>query len=178
MTNYNHFIIIGAQRSATSFLKNILNKSPYIMMNKNINGEPKVFLKKNFSYENYLNNFFPKIPNSVTHLGEKSTSYYENPKCAKRIKKVFPKAKIICILRNPTTRAISNYYFSKKNKLEERDIESAFKNVSQKKFKTSVSPFHYIERGKYYYLLKEWKKIFKNNLIIIQTEKLLLITRK
>tara|TARA_Y100001958_G_C21132787_1_gene473653 strand:+ start:9 stop:743 length:735 start_codon:yes stop_codon:yes gene_type:complete len=170
---YKHFFIIGAQRSATTFLKKQLNKAPEIKMNTNPNGEPKIFLKKKFSYKNYLNDYYPKIPNEVSWLGEKSTSYYENIKCAKVIKKKFPSSLIICILRNPSMRAISNYYFSKKNKLEKRNINEAFeKKVIKKKYKTSVSPFRYIERGKYYSYLKHWKKIFGKNLIVLISEKI------
>ena len=173
MNNYNHFFIIGAQRSATTFLKNQLNKAPEIKMNLNLNGEPKVFLKKNFLYKKYLNNFFPNISSKITHLGEKSTSYYESPECILRIKKTFPNAKIVCILRNPSARAISNYYFSKKKGYEKRNICNAFENSPNNKYKTSVSPYDYIKRGQYYNYLKKWKKVFKENLIILQTEKVL-----
>ena len=169
---YKHFFIIGAQRSATTFLKKQLNKVPEIKMNINYKGEPKVFLKKNFSYSTYIKTYFPKISKKVVYLGEKSTSYYENINCAKLIKKNFPNSIILCILRNPTMRAISNFYFSQKNNLENRNFNDAFKKKSFKnKFKTSVSPYSYIERGKYYSYLKHWKKIFKDKLIILISEK-------
>lgn len=95
---------------------------------------------------------------------EKSTSYLENPFVAKRIKSWFPKATIIVLLRNPVDRAISNYFFSKANKLEHRQIEEALANPQalfpDKKITCSASPFAYIERGFYSKQLQNWKKYF------------------
>jgi len=97
-------------------------------------------------------------------LIEKSTSYLENPSVAQKIKSWFPQTTIIVLLRNPVDRAISNYFFSKANKLENRPIEEALANPqtlsSNRIIKCSASPFAYIERGFYARQLEKWKEYF------------------
>lgn len=95
---------------------------------------------------------------------EKSTSYLENPSVAEKIKSWFPKSTIIALLRNPVDRAISNYFFSKANALENRPVEEALADPQAlpagRIMKCSVSPFAYIARGFYAQQLKKWKEHF------------------
>jgi hypothetical protein len=168
--NKGHFFIIGAQRSATTYLYTILDEHPEIIMAKPVKPEPKFFLfeeeyQKGLDY--YLNFYFKEAWDKKTSaqlFGEKTTSYYESETALKRIKESFPGCKIIMILRNPTTRAISNYYFSVKNGLETRSIEDVFlrKIPPEKEIKgISVSPFNYIGRSEYLKFIKTINKYFE-----------------
>ena len=181
---FTHFFIIGAQRSGTTYMAEILNQHPDLTMAKPLRPEPKYFLdikkKNNFNYQEYLKLFFLHKKNEKI-LGEKSTSYLENIKSAKNIKKVIEKFKIIIILRNPVYRAISHYNFSKKNKLENLDLETAIKiekkrsNIWKKKNdkKISSNPFSYIESGRYIKYVTKWEKLVgKKNMIILMSEDL------
>ena len=179
----NIFFIIGAQRSGTTYLYQILDEHPSILMARPIRPEPKFFINPALQDKDnlfYLNNFFRQ--RSSNHiLGEKSTSYIEYPSLGEKILSRFPEAKIIVILRNPVQRAISNYFFSKKNKIETRSLEEVFienKRVSDEMMKKtehiSVSPFDYLKRSKYIQYLKPYFEAFdKNNRKVLIFEKLL-----
>ena len=107
-----HLIIIGAQRSGSTFLHALLDKHVDIYMARPVNPEPKYFLRENSNLNEYRNTVFAGAPKSKLYLGEKSTSYYEKPEVAGRIKSMIPDAKLVVVLRNPVNRAISNFTFS------------------------------------------------------------------
>ena len=161
----NMFIIIGAQRSGTTYLYKILYEHPEIYMAKPIKPEPKFFLIDE-EYERGLNYYQNKYFNhgkDEKNFGEKSTCYYESEKAAQRIKKNYPFSKIIIILRNPSDRAISNYFFSRDNGIETRTIKEVFidkKPEAKKDIKTSVSPFDYLGRSDYKTHIQKYLKYF------------------
>jgi len=165
----NHFIIVGAQRSGTTYLYNILDEHPEICMAKPVKPEPKYFIDKEINdldYNEYISLFFNNCNNTAKIYGEKSTSYYERKESANQISKLIPDAKIIFLLRDPVERAISNYYFSFNNGLENRTLEDVFikrKVISQENIKwISVNPFNYFERGEYFKFIKLYKNNFKS----------------
>ena len=80
------FCIIGAQRSGSTYLYQVLDEHPEITMARPLRPEPKFFLdvaawKK--GREHYLARHFSDASPSAI-LGEKSTSYYERPVVAPR----------------------------------------------------------------------------------------------
>ena len=159
---YNNFFIVGAQRSGTTYLYEILDEHPEICMAKPIKPEPKFFLDDRFfkGHEYYEQTYYKHANEHSKVLGEKSTSYYENEFVAKRIKATYPNSKIIFILRNPVYRAISNYFFSVNNKLETRSLEDVFINhLPAPTFPETIStnPFDYYGRSEY---LNHIKKFF------------------
>jgi hypothetical protein len=160
--------IIGAQRSGTTYLYHILDQHPQICMAKPVKPEPKFFLNpqnNKLGIEYYLNKFYPER-NDSHMLIEKSTSYIEYKIAGLRIKDKFPKAKILVLLRNPVERAISNYFFSKYNGIENRSIEEVFiqnKVPYYDTLNTSVDPFNYISRGEYINYLKNYYAIFESS---------------
>ena len=82
-------------------------------MARPVRPEPKYFINnKTDRYINYLKVVFP-TDLKTSYLGEKSTSYYEIPHVAARIKNCVPNPKMLFIMRNPVQRALSNYQFSK-----------------------------------------------------------------
>ena len=151
-----HFFIVGAQRSGTTYLYHILDEHPEIEMAKPVRPEPKFFyLDALFERgpEFYQNNFFEK-KTGIRLRGEKSTTYIESEKAARRIAHYFPKAKILFILRDPIERAISNYWFSVNSGLETLPMEEAFlheveRQLDYDRVKLSVSPYTYLKRGRY-----------------------------
>lgn len=174
-TNLNYLAIIGAQRSGSTFLYNILSQHPDIKMYEPIRPESKYFLNhKTVSKEN-LTEIFSQISNKK-YIGEKCTSYIEFPGISEKILNIFPDAKLMVILRNPIERAISNYQFSKDNCLENRKIEDVFINNTKPpalKKSVSVNPFNYIRRSRYYELIKPFKDKFGDNIKVIILEQLL-----
>ena len=168
-----HAFIIGAQRSGSSYLAKTLATSSVLQFAQPIFPEPKFFL----SYSNfergrdyYNKTYFPERAGDHVRI-EKSTSYLESPEAAARISDWFPDATIIAVLRNPIHRAISNYFFSRVNGLDELDIEDAIdseaRRLQRRDHATSVSPFAYTRRGHYAKDLEIWSARFPRSQIRI-----------
>ena len=159
----NLVLIIGAQRSGTTYLYTILDEHPEICMAKPIKPEPKFFLSDDY-YKGksfYFNKYFSHKNNNHKVFIEKSTSYYEFEKVPKRLISEFANTKIIFLLRNPVERAFSNYFFSKNNNLETRTIEEVFiynKPIPEYPKTISTNPFDYLERGVYIKYIKIYLK--------------------
>jgi hypothetical protein len=100
------FIGIGAQKSGTSWVYACLYEHPEICAPiKEIHffSRPR-FEKGREWYESH----FKKCGN-MQKKGEFSTSYLYSPDAPQRIKEYYPEVKLIAILRNPVTRAYSQY---------------------------------------------------------------------
>jgi len=168
--NRQQFFIVGAQRSGTTYLYDILDQHPEICMAKPVRPEPKFFLNKKLdeiNLDEYYQTYYQQCCESKV-LGEKSTSYYENESVAKILYASCPNAKIIFCLRNPVKRALSNYQFSVDNGLETRTLEEVFienKSIKNFNFSTSVNPFNYLGRGEYAKYIKMYQKYFPKNQI-------------
>jgi len=144
------FVIVGAQRSGTTWLYKMLDAHPEIEMAKPLYPEPKFFINNKSDIDHYLSKYYNDTKKKM--LGEKSTSYIEFPEKIIRMRKMFENVKLLLILRNPVNRAISNYMFSIKHGLETRTLEEVFiekKAPPQLDKNISVSPFDYISRGEY-----------------------------
>jgi hypothetical protein len=173
------FFIAGAQRCGTTWLYNMLDQHPEILMAKPVKPEPKFFMKDNadeLGKDHYFNLYFHDYKNE-TILGEKSTSYIEIPNVPGKIKKMFPIAKIIIILRNPVERTLSNYFFSVKNGFEKRSPEEVFlRQIAPPALigHTSVSPFDYLKRSEYWRFIPLFKNTFgQENIKILIFEEML-----
>lgn len=147
-----HLFVVGAQRSATTYLYHTLASHPQVEMNAPAKPEPKFFLEpgSEMRRQEYIGKFFGR-KESAQIYGEKSTSYIESWQAASRIAALFPDARIIIMLRDPVLRAISNYSFSVANGVEDRGIEVLMDETAQSRNfgKFSVSPFAYLDRGRY-----------------------------
>lgn len=173
----NHFFIVGAQRSGTTYLHTLLAEHPEIEMAKPVRPEPKFFLVDALFNRglDYYETFF-EGKHTARIRGEKSTSYIEAEKAALRINHCFPNAKIIFVLRNPIERAISNYWFSVKNGLENMPMEEAFLREDRDYDSTqiSVSPYAYLERGRYLDYIHMYEKYFlRSSILIVIFERLI-----
>lgn len=160
-----HLFVVGAQRSGTTYLYYILNNHPQIEMNRSIVPEPKFFLVSGSEHraEEYKKQFFSNP--SVSYWGDKSASYMEFPETAERIAKCFPTARILFILRDPVERAISHFRYSSDNNLETLPLEAVISDLnlqfrSYDGSKISVSPYQYVERGKYVTFIDAYAKHF------------------
>lgn len=176
-----HFIIAGAQRCGTTLLARVLDQHPQIYLAKPLRPEPKFFLSPEL-YEkglrHYRKQYFSDAP-AGSILGEKSTSYIEYGAAANAIAQLLPQARIIFILRDPIERAISNYWFSRNEGVETEEMGRAFceeqgRSQSYDSSLYSVSPYAYLQRGRYIEYLREWDRHFAPSQVrIIQFEKLI-----
>lgn len=168
-----HFVIAGAQRSATSWLHAVLDRHPGIAMAKPMRPEPKYFLRDGpLDRAAYRTEFFAGADAPL--LGEKSTSYIEHPAAADRIARTLPGARVVFMLRDPVERAISNWRFSAANGLEPLSLEEALDaepaRAAQATAGVSVSPFAYVGRGRYASHLAPWRERFGERMKLLVTE--------
>lgn len=103
-----NFLIIGAQKSGSTFFLKCLGEHPDVFMPP---GEIRFF-----EDPEYLNSTIEQLEGLFQHvshqtaLGIKRPGYLSRPECAARIHHHIPQAKHIAILRNPVERAVSAYY--------------------------------------------------------------------
>jgi Sulfotransferase domain len=174
-----HLIIIGAQRCGTTYLHSLLDAHPEIAMACPARPEPKVFLSGELAARGrawYESTYFAHArPESL--LGEKSTSYIESAAAAQRAAAVVPDAIVLVMLRDPVARAVSNWRFSSASGMEERALEQALADNLQGPRRwdpavTSVSPFAYLERGRYANYLGPWLAAFPDSMHVLFFEQL------
>ncbi len=162
-----HLLVIGAQRCGTTYLHTLLDAHPQITMARPARPEPKVFLSEEATARGldwYRATYFGHAT-SEDLLGEKSTSYLEDAAAARRAARMLGGAEIVALLRDPVQRAVSNWRFSTDNGLETRPLETALREnltgeATWDPGSTSVSPFAYLERGRYVDYLAPWFAAF------------------
>jgi hypothetical protein len=102
-----NFVIIGAQKSATTFLQVCLNDHPDVYLPP---GETPFFESPDYERSGPadLEALFHRRPEPC--LGIKRPSYIGRPEVAARILRHLPDARIVAVLRNPVERAVSAYH--------------------------------------------------------------------
>ncbi len=113
--NYQHFIIGGTIKAATSSLFSYISAHPQVcgsriketwFFSTQYSGDPDQDLKKYASY------FSPTAENTVLfEASPEYLTYKEN--VAPRIKRLLPDAKLLFVLRNPVDRLFSHFNFAK-----------------------------------------------------------------
>lgn len=102
------FMIIGAQKSATSTLDWMLSRHPGVYLP---NREVPFFEDPDYGSGDLrpLELIYEQAPVSLK-IGLKRPNYLAKPECPSRIAKSIPDAKLIVILRHPVQRAVSAYF--------------------------------------------------------------------
>jgi hypothetical protein len=162
-----HLLVIGGQRCGTTGLSAMLDAHPDIAMARPGRPEPKVFLSAELAARGadwYRQTFFGHVT-TESLLGEKSTSYLEDGAAAGRAAEVLGEVEIVVQLRDPVARAVSNWRFSTEHGVEDRSLAQALTENLEgprpwQREETSVSPFAYLERGRYVDYLQPWFATF------------------
>ena len=141
------FIIIGAQRSGTTWLYNILKSHKQVVLAEG-RKEVHYFDRYYDRGENWYKELFPDKPS--VKKGEISPAYLYQKECPSRIKKDFPEVKLICLLRNPIDRAYSGYKYM----IQEKGLSISFEEAIQE------FP-DILERGLYFQQLKRYFEYFE-----------------
>jgi len=172
-----HLLVIGAQRCGTTYLHSVLDAHPQIAMARPARPEPKVFLSDELTdrgVEWYDATFFGHAePGQL--LGDKSTSYLEDPGAPARARRMLGDPAVLVSLRDPVDRAVSNWRFSTDHGLETRPAEEALTaNLVEPRAwdpaVSSVSPFAYLERGRYVDHLGPWLEEFPHTHVVLLPE--------
>ena len=169
-----HLFIVGAQRSGSTYLYSLLDAHPQVVMAKPVRPEPKFFLQDDLFAKGkrfYEATYFASSSGTTRWFGEKSTSYIESPKAARRIAQFYPEAQILFILRDPVQRAWSNYRFSVEHGIEELEFGAALAAESDRlahpTFSTSVNPYAYRQRGYYVDYIDDYLDAFPSKQLTI-----------
>lgn len=174
-----HLLVVGAQRCGTTYLHDLLEGHPEIAMARPARPEPKVFLSDELAgrgREWYLQTYFGHTTDEEL-LGEKSTSYLEYAEAADRAARVLGDPLILVQLRDPVERARSHWAFSTDAGLETRPLADALAANLEGPLpwdpeRTSVSPYAYLERGRYVDYLRPWLDRFGADLTVLFLEEL------
>jgi hypothetical protein len=168
------FVIGGAPRSGTTWLYLLLEKHPDVFLAKPLRPEPKFFLvdetyRRGIDY--YSSTWFSDAPPGAV-AGEKSSNYLESPVAAARLHEHMPDIRLVFILREPASRAWSNYLWSKMNGLEHEDFETALALEEQREATCPdhlrfARPHAYFSRGLYAELLEPYLAGFGPDSILV-----------
>jgi len=104
------FVIIGAQKSASTFLQLSLADHPHVYMP---HSETPFFQDPDYDPNrlDILESYFEDADlSNVRRLGIKRPDYLARSECPERIHRHIPNAKLIAVLRDPVERLISAYY--------------------------------------------------------------------
>ncbi len=184
------FVIIGANKAGTTSVANYLNSHPEIKISdvkepmffstdplKISTSKRKSNLKSPFftsTLESYSSLYASHSAN-VKLFGEASTSYLAIPqKSAYLLRKLVPDVKIIVILREPVSRAISAYKMCYGSGVEERSFAEVVKDsISHTSILTGHGVKQYVRNGLYNQLLQEFYRYFaKKQILILNYDKL------
>lgn len=165
------FLIIGTQRGGTTSLWEYLRAHPDVVIFKT-RKEIHFFDKKwGRGLEFYRQQFPSKKGKQIT--GEATPNYLFYEKALPRIKAMFPKIKIIILLRNPIERAWSHYLLMRNQGKEHLSFGKALK-VEKRRIKQSreaLQDFSYRSRGIYIEQIKRWFSAFpREQFLVIKSE--------
>jgi hypothetical protein len=174
------FLMIGAQKAGTTALYHFIIQHPLVVKRT---GEIHFFdVQFNRGIEWYKNQF-PLRPSPQYVLGEKTPFYLFHPLAAQRVHALFPKVKIILLLRNPVDRAYSQYWYNVRMKRELLSFKEALgaekERLADEKQQLLQNPLYksynfrhysYLARGIYVDQIKSWLSLFpKEQLLILSS---------
>lgn len=174
-----HLLVIGAQRCGTTWLAGLLDAHPQITLARPSRPEPKVFVSAELAArgrEWYVETYFAHATDERL-LCDKSTSYLEYAEAADRAREVLGDPLALAQLRDPVQRAISHWAFSTDAGLEDRPLAEVLEANLEGPLpwdpaRTSVSPYAYLERGRYADHLAAWHDRFGPDLAVVFLEEL------
>ena len=182
------FLIPGEAKCGTTSLYNHLIAHPEIAPCRV--KEPRSLLAYGASpilcradYPLRLSRFLAALRGKKLLTGEATAEYFSSHEVPAAAARVVPRARVIVLLRNPVTRAISDYAMFRRNGLVDEDFTTAVRRamnwIGEETLAPLVegaslrehNPVRFIHRGMYLAPLKRWKKLFPG-LMIVRSEDL------
>jgi hypothetical protein len=143
------FIIIGAQKSATTSLFKYLQPHPDIFMPSN--KEAPFFSSDSLykaGWESFVKDYFDGAGDDQ-RWGTASPQYMGDPRVPERIHAMMPDTKLIALLRNPVERAYSHYTMSTRRGFDNRSFDDAVEDLRKDEaLKAARDKMPELEQGK------------------------------
>ncbi|GAB4275358.1 MAG: sulfotransferase [Coriobacteriia bacterium] len=161
------FIIVGAQKAATTFVQECLAEHPEVYLAP---GETPFFESPDFENGDISDLEALFQGRTEARLGIKRPNYLAKPEVAPRIERYLPDAKLIAVLRNPVDRAVSAYFhYINYGFLPVLDIEVGMRRLLQDPSFTSGYPRgrEVIEFGFYHRHLTRYRHFIDRGLMLI-----------
>jgi hypothetical protein len=186
------FLIIGAQRSGTTFVYSNLARQSCIApaLTKEVHFFDVYFEQGTRWYQRFFPLRMRAAAERMRHrpylTGEASPYYVFHPHVPSRVARVLPNIKLIALLRNPVDRAYSHYQHERRRGFETLSFAEAIAQESarieheaERMLKdeqyTSYNHQHYsyLSRGIYVDQLERWMRVFPSEqLLILRSEQL------
>ncbi|MCF8042040.1 MAG: sulfotransferase domain-containing protein [Desulfarculaceae bacterium] len=160
-----NFLVIGAQRSGTTSLFQVLKRHPQVFI-------PDVKEVNFFFHDNhyrrgveYYQSFFKGAPSSALAVCEASPGYICKPGVAQRIHDLMPQAKLVAVLRNPVDRAYSQYWDNRRFLAEPLSFEQAIDVALTPEYRHGERG--YFSRGAYINQIESYLELFKRERMLV-----------
>jgi hypothetical protein len=157
-------IIGGAPRSGTTFLCELLAKHPAIHVARPFIPEPKVCLIDLEAGDEGIRRRYHALFAAAApgaRRVEKTSYYFENDEARDRLARLLPDARFVFILREPVTRAHSNWLRTRAQGLETLPFPQAIAEEGRRRsplppHQAYARPFDYMTRSRYGTLAEGW----------------------
>ena len=175
------FVIIGAQRSGTTSVYKWLTSHPNVV--GAYQKEVHFFDGKQYQRgERWYRSRFP-ITHGSTTAAEASPNMLFNPLSPERATALLPPStRFIVLLRDPSERAISHYWLSRRSGAEKEDLETALSLEAQRlapeedafhdgRYSYAHHKYSYVARGNYASQLRSWfSHVDRSRVIVLESE--------
>jgi hypothetical protein len=165
------FLIVGAQKCGTTYLQSCLAQHPAIYMPA---GESRIFDDPEYSSGSVADQF-AKIRRQAGRklAGIKRPTLLERRESAERIHRHCPNAKLIVLLRDPISRAVSAYFHQMYyGFLPIEPIELGLRNILDGKYHDRFPRSHeIIDFGKYEMHLVNYLRFFDREQLLVLVDK-------
>jgi hypothetical protein len=183
------FLVIGAQKAGTSSLYWYLREHPAILC-----ASPKEVHYFDHAYQQgsgWYVAHFPLAPRAAVArrrvdlppvVGEVTPAYLFNPLVPERVRAFDPAMKLIAILRDPVTRAYSQYHMQLRQGRETRSFEDALAHEASalpaelerilsdpSASSETAQRLAYVRRGRYAEQLERWLEFFPREQLFVLT---------
>lgn len=177
---FPNFMIIGFMKCGTTSLYDYMTQHPNILLGRK--KEIHFFDNPDFDklgLDCYGANFPPIPENSLYWVGEATTEYIRHSNIAQKIRENFPNLKIIVLVRNPVSRTISHFHFSRKMRGVKHSLETAIQSQIQEiENMTDLNQEldhknGFVSLSLYAYYLEKWMSVFpRENFLVLSLENL------
>ena len=172
------FLIIGAQKAGTTSLFNYLCQHPQI-----VGSVPKEIMFFTAQFErgdNWYRRHFPKLIDTSgagVLCGEATPTYLYSLDAAQRSASMIPNTKLIALLREPASRAVSHFHHQVRSGVETRSIDEVFSAENIARWESGECPDlharYYFKWSDYATGLEQWLRHYsREQLLVLEAERM------